>query len=107
LANETYFCGDVNEMIKSLLGRYHPETVILDPSAEGVDARVIDTLTHHPLPQLVYVSCNPGTLARDLARLQNQYRIVAVQPFDMFPQTAEIEAVAVLELLSSNRKTSQ
>jgi 23S rRNA (uracil1939-C5)-methyltransferase len=66
---------------------------------------VIDTLTRHPVPRLLYVSCHPATLARDLARLRNKYRIIAVQPFDMFPQTAEIEAVAVLELLSSDRKT--
>jgi 23S rRNA (uracil1939-C5)-methyltransferase len=107
LANETYFCGDVSEMIEALLGRYHPETVILDPSAEGVDARVIDALTRNPSPRLLYVSCHPATLARDLARLRNKYRIIAVQPFDMFPQTAEIEAVAVLELLSSDQKTPQ
>jgi 23S rRNA (uracil1939-C5)-methyltransferase len=104
-ANETYFCGDVRELIESLLGRYHPETVILDPSAEGVDTRVIDALTRHPVPRLLYVSCHPATLARDLARLRNKYRIIVVQPFDMFPQTAEIEAVGVLELLSSERKT--
>jgi tRNA/tmRNA/rRNA uracil-C5-methylase (TrmA/RlmC/RlmD family) len=107
LASETYFCGDVSEMIESLLGRYHPETVILDPSAEGVDPQVIDTLTRQPVPRLLYVSCHPATLARDLARLRHKYRIIAVQPFDMFPQTAEIEAVAVLELLSSDRKTPQ
>jgi 23S rRNA (uracil1939-C5)-methyltransferase len=50
---------------------------------------------------LVYVSCNPATLARDLARLRNKFNIVVVQPFDMFPQTAEIETVAVLDSIRS------
>jgi 23S rRNA (uracil1939-C5)-methyltransferase len=45
---------------------------------------------------LIYVSCNPATLARDLSRLRSRYKIVALQPFDMFPQTAEIESVTVL-----------
>jgi tRNA/tmRNA/rRNA uracil-C5-methylase (TrmA/RlmC/RlmD family) len=96
-SNETYVCGDVSETIESLLANEKPGTVLLDPSAEGVDDRVTDALGLHPADRLIYVSCNPATLARDLARLRSTYKIVAVQPFDMFPQTAEIEIVAVLE----------
>ena len=55
----------------------------------------------NPPYRLIYVSCNPATLSRDLARLRNKFKIVAVQPFDMFPQTAEIEAVAVLDSMGS------
>ena len=55
-----------------------------------------DALSIHPVDRLIYVSCNPATLARDLARLRNTYKLLAVQPFDMFPQTAEIEIAAVL-----------
>jgi tRNA/tmRNA/rRNA uracil-C5-methylase (TrmA/RlmC/RlmD family) len=95
--NEIYICGDVSEMIESLLANEKPGTVLLDPSAEGVDDRVTDALGLHPADRLIYVSCNPATLARDLARLRSTYKIVNVQPFDMFPQTAEIEIVAVLE----------
>jgi tRNA/tmRNA/rRNA uracil-C5-methylase (TrmA/RlmC/RlmD family) len=51
----------------------------------------------NPSNRLIYVSCNPATLARDLSRLQNKYHIVVVQPLDMFPQTAEIETVTVLQ----------
>jgi 23S rRNA (uracil1939-C5)-methyltransferase len=95
--NETYVCGDVSETVESLLANEQPGTVLLDPSAEGVDDRVTAALCVHPADRLVYVSCNPATLARDLARLRTAYKIVAVQPFDMFPQTAEIEIAAVLE----------
>ncbi|MBV9299990.1 MAG: 23S rRNA (uracil(1939)-C(5))-methyltransferase RlmD, partial [Verrucomicrobia bacterium] len=81
----------------SLLLNEHPHTVILDPSAEGVDERVKKALLINPSGRLIYVSCNPATLARDLARLRGAYHVAAVQPFDMFPQTAKIEAVAVLD----------
>jgi tRNA/tmRNA/rRNA uracil-C5-methylase (TrmA/RlmC/RlmD family) len=96
-SNETYLVGDVGETIESLLANERPSTVLLDPSAEGVDERVTDALGIHPIKRLIYVSCNPATLARDLARLRSAYQIVAVQPFDMFPQTAEIEIAAVME----------
>jgi tRNA/tmRNA/rRNA uracil-C5-methylase (TrmA/RlmC/RlmD family) len=95
--NETYLCGDVSETIESLLVNEQPTTVLLDPSAEGVDDRVTDALTSHPSSCVIYVSCNPATLARDLARLRHTYKIVTIQPFDMFPQTAQIEIAAVLE----------
>jgi 23S rRNA (uracil1939-C5)-methyltransferase len=71
--------------------------VILDPSAEGIDNRTTTALNHFAPPTVLYVSCNPSTLARDLALLKERFEIVAVQPFDMFPQTAAIEAVALLK----------
>jgi tRNA/tmRNA/rRNA uracil-C5-methylase (TrmA/RlmC/RlmD family) len=95
--NEAYICSDVSETIESLLANEKPGTVLLDPSAEGVDDRITEALGTHPVDRLIYVSCNPATLARDLARLRSTYKILAVQPFDMFPQTAEIEIAAVLE----------
>ncbi len=103
--NEEYICGDVSEAIESVLEKYHPNTVILDPSADGVEGRVTDALVTKPSSRLIYVSCNPATLARDLSRLKNRFRVIAIQPFDMFPQTAEIEAVAVLERVASPQKS--
>jgi tRNA/tmRNA/rRNA uracil-C5-methylase (TrmA/RlmC/RlmD family) len=96
-SNERYICGDVAETIESLLVKERPDTVILDPSANGLDDQVTTALVINPSNRLIYVSCNPATLARDLSRLQNKYHIVVVQPLDMFPQTAEIETVAVLQ----------
>ena len=97
--NEEYICGDVTLFIESVLERNHPDAVILDPSSVGVEERVTDALIAKPPNRLIYVSCNPATLARDLSRLKKRFRVTAIQPFDMFPQTAEIEAVAVLESL--------
>ena len=75
--------------------------VLLDPPAAGVAARVTDFLTALPVARLVYVSCDPATLARDVGTLsRGGYRVKAVTPLDMFPQTADVEVVAVLEALA-------
>ena len=73
------------------------DAVILNPPRAGTDSRVTETLEQLPdKPKvIVYVSCNPATLARDIARLPG-YRIVSVIPFDMFPQTAHVETVCEL-----------
>jgi tRNA/tmRNA/rRNA uracil-C5-methylase (TrmA/RlmC/RlmD family) len=97
LPNENYFCEEVGSGIDALMTEYKPDTIILDPSAGGIDERVASALMGDRPTRLIYVSCNPAALARDLAGFKHVYRIVAVQPFDMFPQTAEIETVAVLE----------
>jgi tRNA/tmRNA/rRNA uracil-C5-methylase (TrmA/RlmC/RlmD family) len=58
-----------------------------------------ETILQTPPARIVYVSCNPATLARDAKRLSERYRLVQVTPLDMFPQTAEIESVSVFELI--------
>jgi 23S rRNA (uracil1939-C5)-methyltransferase len=96
-ANETYLCGDLNELLDRVLVDEKPDTVILDPSATGLSEEIVTILASRVPPILIYVSCNPATFARDLQRLSNCLRIREIQPFDMFPQTAEIEVVGVLE----------
>ena len=96
-ANETYLCGELSELLDQVLVVENPETVIVDPSATGLSKEVIAILAGHVPPTLIYVSCNPATFARDLQILANRFRIQEIQPFDMFPQTAEIEVVGVLE----------
>jgi 23S rRNA (uracil1939-C5)-methyltransferase len=96
-SNELYVTADVADVIESLLVQYRPQTIILDPSADGLDDRVSGALLAAPPERIIYVSCNPATLARDLVRLRYEFQISVVQPFDMFPQTAEIETVAVLD----------
>jgi 23S rRNA (uracil1939-C5)-methyltransferase len=97
-ANEEYLEGDVAERLAGVLA--DPEcagaTVILDPPAQGVDERVLAALLGQPVSRLIYVSCNPATLARDLKRIRSGYRLDRVQPFDMFPQTAEVEVLAIM-----------
>jgi 23S rRNA (uracil1939-C5)-methyltransferase len=70
--------------------------LIVDPPATGLSKALGETLIEHPPTQLIYVSCNPATLARDLAALKKSFRVDSITPLDMFPQTAEVEVVAEL-----------
>jgi len=95
---QTFLHGDVADHLGEILST-HPldrTTVLLDPPSEGVTARVTDFLLSNPPAEIAYVSCNPATLARDLALLKSAFRIESVTPLDMFPQTAEIEVFAHL-----------
>jgi 23S rRNA (uracil1939-C5)-methyltransferase len=76
-----------------------PELVVTNPPRTGMDARVVEALARLRPRRVVYVSCDPATLARDLTRLPG-YRLTDVQAFDLFPQTAHVETVAVLDLAS-------
>lgn len=73
------------------------DLVILNPPRTGVDSRVTDELRATGPPRLIYASCAPATLARDIGRLSSTYRVVDVRAFDLFPQTSHVEVVVVLE----------
>ena len=74
-----------------------PHAVVVNPPRGGLHWDVSLRLTSAPVSKLVYISCDPATLARDLARLNVNYVVKAVRAFDLFPQTAHVETVAVLE----------
>jgi len=74
-----------------------PHAVVCNPPPGGLHWDVTLRLTGQPVPRLAYISCDPATLARDLHRLSVNYRLVAVRAFDLVPQTAHVETVAVLE----------
>lgn len=98
-AKETYIAGDVDAELTSLLEKCDLDktVVLLDPPAVGLSAPLRKTMVDFAPATLIYVSCNPATLARDLAELYSRFRIGSVTPLDMFPQTAEIEVVAQLQ----------
>ena len=97
-STETYIVGDIALHLREQLAQSDPclTTIIVDPPAVGLNAVVREILRAHPVATLLYVSCNPPTLARDLADLAGGYRLESVTPFDIFPQTAEIEVLAHL-----------
>lgn len=97
-ANEAYVAGDVTTELRWLLQRSDltSTALIVDPAAAGLSTETRRTLLDSPPRTMIYVSCNPPTLARDIAELQQRFKVNSITPFDMFPQTAEIEVVAHL-----------
>lgn len=87
--------GSVEDVLPDLEGPF--DAAVLDPPRTGLDVRALDALVAHAPGRVVYVSCEPSTLARDAKRLvKHGYRLVDVQPVDMFPQTYHIECVALM-----------
>jgi 23S rRNA (uracil1939-C5)-methyltransferase len=95
---ETYIAGDVETGLRSALRDCNVDktVLILDPPATGLTFGVRETILDVAPATLIYVSCNPATLARDLGDLRQRFEIQSITPLDMFPQTAEIEVVAEL-----------
>ncbi len=97
--NATFLLGDAAQKLPELLEQgIKPDVVLLDPPRAGCEERVLSSIVHVKPKRIVYVSCNPSTLARDLAYLSSHgYNVPIVQPVDMFPQTAHVECVALIE----------
>ena len=87
------------EHLRRPAGSDHPGLVITNPPRTGMDAQVGAGLERSAPERIVYISCDPATLARDLTRLPS-YRLAAATAFDLFPQTAHVETVAVLDRAS-------
>jgi 23S rRNA (uracil1939-C5)-methyltransferase len=90
--------GKVEDLLPDLAAQL--DGLVIDPPRAGCQQSVLEALARHPVSRIVYVSCDPSTLARDLNILCHQYAtysLRSVQPLDMFPQTAHIECIAVLE----------
>ncbi|MDU2490298.1 MAG: 23S rRNA (uracil(1939)-C(5))-methyltransferase RlmD [Clostridium celatum] len=96
--NVEFFVGESEVVIPGLINKgVKADVVVVDPPRKGCDVKLLNAITNIDAERIVYVSCDPSTLARDLAILEeNGYKTLEVQPVDMFPQTAHIENVALL-----------
>ncbi len=99
ITNTSFFAGDMKLTLTDSFVEEHgkPEVIITDPPRAGMHANVIETILRINPERIVYVSCNPATQARDLALMSDCYRILEVQPVDMFPHTHHVENVVLLE----------
>lgn len=92
--NADYYVGSADKVYQDLLkDDIHVNAVVVDPPRTGLDTDLMKALNRNPVNKLVYVSCNPSTLAKDLVHLTDQYRVVYLQPVDMFPQTPHVETI--------------
>ena len=98
IRNTTFYAGDMKAVLDDafVAANGRPDVIILDPPRAGVDEPVLDVILRAAPGRIVYVSCNPATQARDLALLNDAYRVEAVQPVDMFPHTHHVENVVKL-----------
>jgi 23S rRNA (uracil1939-C5)-methyltransferase len=100
IGNTAFFAGNVGEVLAELRTRAgEPDVVVVDPPRAGLAGKALKRLGEIGAPRIVYVSCNPTTLAGDAKRLADDfgYRLVRARPVDMFPHTPHVECVALLE----------
>ncbi len=99
LSNCYFLAGDLKGRIQETMrtgSKSLPDIVITDPPRAGMHPEVVKALQELSPQRIIYVSCNPATLARDLSLLKDQYEVLTIQPFDFFPHTSHIECVVCL-----------
>lgn len=98
--NIEFICGDVEVAFDELINKEKivPSAIIVDPPRKGLDNKTVENIAKIKPAKLVYISCNPATMVRDLTKLENIYNIKAIQPVDMFPWTNGVESITILEL---------
>ena len=99
IENVEFYVGDMKNVFNDAFIAKHgqPDVIITDPPRDGMHADVVKQILKISPERIVYVSCNSATQARDLALLDNMYKVTKVQPVDMFPQTHHVENVVLLE----------
>jgi 23S rRNA (uracil1939-C5)-methyltransferase len=98
LSNTLFFAGDMKDILtKEFVAKNgSPDVIITDPPRAGMHQSVVETILECRPKKIVYVSCNPATQARDLELLDSHYKVIKVQPVDMFPHTHHVENVVLL-----------
>ena len=101
--NTEFFAGDVEVVLDDLINKKSivADIIMIDPPRKGLDNKSIENILKIKPKKLVYISCNPATLVRDLSALEENYEIKKIKPVDMFPFTSHVECVSVLELKES------
>lgn len=99
LDNTLFYAGDMKDILTDSFIAAHgrPDVILTDPPRAGMHGDVVDVILNAEPQRIVYVSCNPATQARDLQLLDVKYKVVRVQPVDMFPHTQHVENVVLLE----------
>ena len=91
-----HVCGETERVLPEIASDLGEYSLVVDPPRAGLDPRVVETILSCPPERIIYVSCSPATLTRDLASLKAKYRLERVELYDMFPMTAHVETVCLL-----------
>ena len=100
IENTEFIAGDVEKVLSNLIDnkKVIPDIIMVDPPRRGLDNTSVENIKKVSPKKLVYISCNPATLMRDLAKLEDIYEIKNIKPVDMFPYTSHVEVCSLLEL---------
>lgn len=103
ISNTSFYVGDMKDILKEKFIEKNgkPDVIITDPPRAGMHPDVVNVILKADAKRIVYVSCNPSTQARDIEMMNTKYKVVAVQPVDMFPHTNHIESICLLEKMES------
>lgn len=98
--NTHFIAGDTEVILTDLIKNkgVRPDVIVVDPPRKGLDNTTVNNILEVMPRRIVYISCNPASLVRDLEKLEEKYVVGCVQPFDMFPFTSHVETISVLEL---------
>jgi 23S rRNA (uracil1939-C5)-methyltransferase len=99
ITHSKYVPGKVEEVLPKWVKKgWHPDVIVVDPPRTGLDGQLLQTILQVKPQKVVYVSCNPSTLAKDIDTLSKSYKVEYIQPVDMFPHTSHVECVTQLVL---------
>lgn len=92
-----FWCMDAAEGLYKAAAKSSVDTLLVDPPRSGMDAKMIETILKVKPKKIIYISCSPSTLGKNLNDLKHQYHPVTILPFDLFPHTPHVESITVLE----------
>ena len=100
IENAEFIAGDVENVLDDLINvkKVISDVIMIDPPRKGMDNKSVENILNIKPKKLVYISCNPATLVRDLAKFEEEYEVKTIKPVDMFPFTSHVECVSVLYL---------
>jgi len=100
ITNAKYFAGDTEKLLSDLIekDKIIPDVIVVDPPRKGLDKTTIENIKKIKPNKVIYISCNPATLVRDLSYLEEIYETKEIQPVDMFPFTSHVESVVVMSI---------
>ena len=104
IENISFICDDASKALRKIAKHKPIDVLVVDPPRSGLDDEILTTILKTGTRKIIYISCNPATLAKNLEVLSEKYEVRSIQPYDMFPQTAHVETVVLLSKVEKTTK---